>query len=248
MRCQRARGRICPSDRRLYRNKRRTNEDVRSSIIRITTIHGGPNVPNNVCKGIPGDAFRIRRIRTHTLILWGVKKPTIVMTDNKTLTRFFQSKRIPPKLWNYCNQTLQFEFVFAHVPGTENPAADYLSRLDIRPDERIHLKLNDEIPVFHVEIDLASRTPKQDEEDDEYLPDDQHTTTSKQHDAINAILDQVPMCSNEWSRQILERIETIRHQITPIITGQYDEMTFTRFRLRLHDNVVNQVCPMGIFK
>ena len=38
-------------------------------------------------------------------ILWGVKKPTIVMTDNKALTRFFQSKRIPPKLWNYCDQT-----------------------------------------------------------------------------------------------------------------------------------------------
>ena len=31
-------------------------------------------------------------------ILWGVKKPTIVMTDKKALTRFFQSKRIPPKL------------------------------------------------------------------------------------------------------------------------------------------------------
>ena len=114
-------------------------------------------------------------------ILWGVKKPTIVMTDNKALTRFFQSKRIPPKLWNYCDQTLQFEFVLAHVPGTENPAADYLSRLDIRPEERIHLKLN-EIPVFHVEIDLASRTPKQDEEEEEeYIPDDQHTTTTKQN-------------------------------------------------------------------
>ena len=71
-------------------------------------------------------------------ILWGVKKPTIVMTDNKALTRFFQSKRIPPKLWKYCDQTLQFEFVFvlAYVPGTENPAADYLSRLDIRPKEK----------------------------------------------------------------------------------------------------------------
>ena len=30
-------------------------------------------------------------------ILWGVQKPTIVMTDNKALTRFFQSKRIPPE-------------------------------------------------------------------------------------------------------------------------------------------------------
>ena len=181
-------------------------------------------------------------------ILWGVKKPTIVMTDNKALTRFFQSKRIPPKLWNYCDQTLQFEFVLAHVPGTENPAADYLSRLDIRPEERIHLKLNDEIPVFHVEIDLASRTPKQDEEEEEYIPDDQQTTTTKQNEAINAILDQVPMCSDESSGQFRERIETIRHQITPIITGQHDEMTFTRFRRKLHDNVVNQVCPNGEFQ
>ena len=60
-------------------------------------------------------------------ILWGVKKPTIVMTDNKALTRFFQSKRIPPKLWNHCDQALQFDFVLAHVPGVENPAAAYLS-------------------------------------------------------------------------------------------------------------------------
>ena len=151
-------------------------------------------------------------------ILRGVKKPTIVMTDKKALTRFLQSKRNPPKLRNYCDQTLQFEFVLAHVPGTENPAADYLSRLDIRPEERIHLKLNDEIPVFHVGIDLASKTPKQDEEEEEYIPDDQNTTTTKQNDAINAIQDQVPMCRNESSGQFLERIETIRHQITPIIT------------------------------
>ena len=95
-------------------------------------------------------------------VLFGVKKPTIVMTDNKALIRFLQSNRIPPKLWNYCDQTLQFDVVLAHVRGTENPAADYLSRFDIRPEERIHLKLHDKIPVFHVEIDLASKTPKQD--------------------------------------------------------------------------------------
>ena len=71
------------------------------------------------------------------LILWGVKKPTKVMTDNEALTRLFQSKRIPPKLWNYCDQALQFNFVLSHVPSTEKPAADYLSRLVNRPKERI---------------------------------------------------------------------------------------------------------------
>ena len=56
------------------------------------------------------------------------------------------------------------------------------------------------------------------------------------------------MCSNKSSGQFLERIETIRHQITPIITGQHDEMKFTRFRRKLHDNMVNQVCPNGDFQ
>ena len=48
-------------------------------------------------------------------ILWGVKKPKVVMTVNKALTRFFQSKRIPLQLWNYCDQELQFDFVLVHV-------------------------------------------------------------------------------------------------------------------------------------
>ena len=89
--------------------------------------------------------------------MWGVKKHTIVMTDNKELTRFFQPKRIPPKLWNHCDHTLQFDFVLAHVPGVENPAADYLSRLDINPEDRIHLKLHDQIQVHYIEIDLAAK-------------------------------------------------------------------------------------------
>ena len=46
-------------------------------------------------------------------ILWGAKKPIIVMTDDKALTRFFQAKHIPPSLWNFCDQTLQFNFYFS---------------------------------------------------------------------------------------------------------------------------------------
>ena len=55
------------------------------------------------------------------------------------------------------------------------------------------------------------------------------------------------MCSNESSGQFLERIETIRHQTTPIITGQHDEMTFTRFR-RIGDfEVINNVLYRNVF-
>ena len=33
-------------------------------------------------------------------ILWEATKPTMVLTDNKSVTRFFETKAIPPALWN----------------------------------------------------------------------------------------------------------------------------------------------------
>ena len=117
-------------------------------------------------------------------ILWGAKKPIVVMTDNKALTRFFQAaKHIPPSLWDICDQTLQFNFVLAHVPGVENLAADFLSRLEIRPEERVHLKLTDSIPVHHIEIDIASKTPKQEEDEPDYFPPSETLRQKKSHDA-----------------------------------------------------------------
>ena len=43
-------------------------------------------------------------------ILWETSKPTIVLTDNKSVTRFFQTKAIPPSRWNACDYVLQFNF------------------------------------------------------------------------------------------------------------------------------------------
>ena len=115
-------------------------------------------------------------------ILCCAKKPIIVMTDNKALTRFFQAKHIPPSLWNFCDQTLQFNFILAHVPGVEKPAADYLSRLEVRPEERVHLKLSDFIPVHHIEIEIASKTPKQEEDEPDYFPPSKTLRLKKSHD------------------------------------------------------------------
>ena len=48
-------------------------------------------------------------------ILWETSKPTIVLTDNKLVTRFFQTKAIPPSLWNECDSVLQFNSKKAHI-------------------------------------------------------------------------------------------------------------------------------------
>ena len=62
-------------------------------------------------------------------ILWEATKPTIVLTDNKSDTRLFQTKAIPPALWKACDYVLQFNFKIAHIAGSVNTAADFLSTL-----------------------------------------------------------------------------------------------------------------------
>ena len=53
-------------------------------------------------------------------ILWEASKPTIVLTDNKSVTRFFQTEANPPSLWNACDYVLQFNFKIAHIAGSVN--------------------------------------------------------------------------------------------------------------------------------
>ena len=39
-------------------------------------------------------------------VFWGTPKPVIILTDNKSVTRFFQTKIIPPTLWNACDYVI----------------------------------------------------------------------------------------------------------------------------------------------
>ena len=83
-------------------------------------------------------------------ILWEGTKPTIVLTDNKSVTRFLQTKAIPPALWNACDYVLQFTFKIAHVAGSVNTAADFLSRLELKVTEKIRLKIRERIFRQHL--------------------------------------------------------------------------------------------------
>ena len=53
-------------------------------------------------------------------ILWEAAEPTIVLTDNKSVTRFFQTKAIPPSLWNASDYVLHFNFKITHIAGSVN--------------------------------------------------------------------------------------------------------------------------------
>ena len=58
-----------------------------------------------------------------------------------------------------------------HVAGTQNTAADFLSRIDLNPKERIELKLRDDITIRPIQINLQS-TDVADEEQLFFRPDE----------------------------------------------------------------------------
>ena len=89
-------------------------------------------------------------------ILWETSKPTIVLTDNKSVTRFFQTKAILPSLWNACDYVLRFNFKIAHIAGSLNTAADFRSRLELKVTEKIHLKIRDDVQTTPIEVSTPS--------------------------------------------------------------------------------------------
>ena len=89
-------------------------------------------------------------------ILWEATKATIVPTDNKSVTRFFQTKAIPPSLWNACDYVLQFNFKIAHIAGSVNTAADFFSRLELKVTERIRLKIREDVQTTPIEVTTSS--------------------------------------------------------------------------------------------
>ena len=83
----------------------------------------------------------------------------IVLTDNRSLTQFFQAKTIPPSVWNFLDRVLSFNIIIAHIPGTANYAADFLSRMQTDPSASLTLKLTDKIPVREIYVDTTARVP-----------------------------------------------------------------------------------------
>ena len=124
-------------------------------------------------------------------ILWEATKPTIVLTDNKSVTRFFQTKAIPPALWNACDYVLQFNFKIAHIAGSVNTAADFLSRLEPKVTEKICLKIREDIQTTPIEVTTSSSDVADEEHfffthEDDAKESEEQTLERKQQSRQNA--------------------------------------------------------------
>ena len=89
-------------------------------------------------------------------VLWEAPKPTNILTDNKSFTRFFQTKAFPSPLWNECDYVLQFIFKKAHITGSANTAADFLSRLELKVTEKIRLEIREDAQTEPIEMTTTS--------------------------------------------------------------------------------------------
>ena len=105
-------------------------------------------------------------------LMWGSTFPIIVFTDNRAVTRFFQAKLIPPALWNACDYVLQYNFVIAHVAGSMNTAADFLSRTEVNPVEKLEMSIRNDIQTKAIEVNIQSSGIVE-EEQFYILPDDE---------------------------------------------------------------------------
>ena len=109
-------------------------------------------------------------------ILWEATDPTIVLTDNNSVTRFFQTKATPPSLSNACDYVLQLNFKIARIAGSKNTAADFFSRLELKVTETIRLKIREDVQTTPIEITTSSSDVADEEQFFFTQPDDQDET------------------------------------------------------------------------
>ena len=99
-------------------------------------------------------------------------EPVIILTDNKAVTRFFQMKIVPPALCNACVYVIQFNFVIAHIPGTQNTAAELLSHLEADPKDKLVMKIREDVQTVPIEINVQSAGVSQEEQTVYTIDDD----------------------------------------------------------------------------
>ena len=120
-------------------------------------------------------------LATYMAFLEFATKPTIFLTDNKSVRRFVQTKAIPSALCNACDYVLQINFKIAHIAGSVNTAADFLSRFELKVTEKIRLKIRGDIQTTPIEVTTSSADGRK----NNFSSHKQTTTTSQKKKPLN---------------------------------------------------------------
>ena len=82
------------------------------------------------------------------------------MTDNRCVTRFFQTKIILATVWNALDHVLSLDIIQRHIPEKANLAADYMARIHINPKEKLEQLINSGVPMHEIEVYTTADTPE----------------------------------------------------------------------------------------
>ena len=59
---------------------------------------------------------------------------------------------------------IHYYFIIAHIPGKNNTAADYLSRLELDPNEKLILKIREDVENRPIEVKVQSAGVSEEEQ------------------------------------------------------------------------------------
>ena len=129
-----------------------------------------------------------------------------------------------------------------------------LARLEHRPEDRVPLKLTDSIPVHHNEIEIASKTRKQEEGEPGYFPSGEplryrrKTVAKQMNSKITDVAcdDGKPMNSSNYDRTAVSDVFPMNtHSRTYHLTEVNEPLQLTKFieKVSLSSPVLNPVCP-----
>ena len=183
---------------------------------------------------------------------WGAPKLVIILTDNKAVTRFFQTKIVPSALWNACDYVIQFNFVIAHTPGAQNTAADYLSRLEADPKDKLVMKIREDVQTLPIEINVQSAGVSQ-EEQIFYTNDDDKTEEQywARKEAIrkDPALDEPAVTIQTFSAKLIKQQAEIQIQLrktNQIIIEQPKDAVLQQLKAKLlHEEYSENVLQQG---
>ena len=73
-------------------------------------------------------------------------------------------KAIPPAQRIACDYVLEFNFKIAHVAGSVNTAADFLSKMELKVTEKIRLSIREDIQTTPTVVTTSSSVAADEEQ------------------------------------------------------------------------------------
>ena len=137
-----------------------TDQKIQSKRKKYTLVAFGPEIifppatqNAHILERIFGNLHGISSVCTHSV---GRNKANKCSDRLQICHTFLPNERNPPALRNASDYVLQINFKIAHITGSVNTAADFLSRLELKVTEKIRLKIREDIQTTRIEVTTSS--------------------------------------------------------------------------------------------